>query len=180
MTDGLASILIPILCFTTLISLFLLYILICAFLSYRLVLHVQANAVAPSGEVKFNFETFMTGLRGFIAETEARAGFTPASKATGHGSEKSKVEFAEEDEVFDEKHGILGEENGSRWSDEKFKDFDWDNLLTEFKQRISGEETGVLGGTNGSEKADKQMSNDDWDSLLAGLKKRASGKQKET
>ena len=129
--DDVATILIPVLCFTTLVSLFLVYALVSLFLFYRLCLHVRANVSQPSGEITLDSQSIMTGLRGWLIETEARAGFPPLPKALSPRSEK--IDLPAEGH-FDEKAGLGG--NGSQWTDEK-SGFVVDEkpLLTGFGQR---------------------------------------------
>lgn len=129
--DDVATILIPVLCFTTLVSLFLVYALVSLFLFYRLCLHVRANVSQPSGEITLDAQSIMTGLRGWLVETEARAGFPPLPKALSPRSEKVDLPA----EVgLDEKAGPGG--NDTKWADENGGFVvDEKPLLTGFGQR---------------------------------------------
>jgi hypothetical protein len=102
-----------------LISLFLVYALVSLFLFYRLFLHVKANVSQPSGEVTLNSEAIMTGVRGWLVETEKRAGFPPMPKGLSPSSEK--VELENDEEVMDEKvkieASVTGARNDSQWNE---------------------------------------------------------------
>jgi hypothetical protein len=105
--DNLAAILIPVLCFTTIVSLFLVTALVSLFLFYRLVLHVRANVDKPSGEIAVNAEAIMTGVRGWLVECENRAGFPPLPQALSPKSEKIPL-APESDGATDEKPEMYG------------------------------------------------------------------------
>jgi hypothetical protein len=87
-----------------LVSLFLVYALVSLFLFYRLFL--------PTGEVTLNSESIMTGIRGWLVETEKRAGFPPLPKALSPRSEKVGL-----DQGLDEKVKAEGGKNVTEWNE---------------------------------------------------------------
>jgi hypothetical protein len=128
--------LIPVLCFTTLVSLFLVSALVSLFLVYRLFLHIRANISQPSGEITLDSQSLMTGLRGWLVETEARAGFPSLPKSLSSRSEK--FEHSVEGGV-DEKqgHGV----NDTQWVNEKSGFVvDEKSLLNGLRQRGLGKQ----------------------------------------
>jgi len=95
-----------------LVSLFLVYALVSLFLFYRLFLHVKANVSQPSGEVTLNSESIMTGIRGWLVETEKRAGFPPLPKALSPRTEKCEL-----GQGLDEKVRVDGGHNLTEWNE---------------------------------------------------------------
>jgi hypothetical protein len=119
-----------------LVSLFLVSTLVSLFLVYRLFLHIRANVSQPSGEITLDSQSVMTGLRGWLVETEARAGFSSLSKGSIFRSEK--VDVSDNDAV-DEKEGLSN--NDTQLMNEKSGFvIDDKSLLTGLGQRGFGKQ----------------------------------------
>lgn len=125
-----ASILFPILVFTSIISTFILSGLICLFLVHRFYLHLRATS-SSSGQFQLSVDSTLTAIVDFGIETAARVGIdihpgspTPKNPSTTSGTKTFKAKVGTNKTGPDNRAQVKWDQTAQEWIDRK----EWYNL----------------------------------------------------